>query len=207
MLKKSGGIALCALLASALTAFVAPAAGATALPSPTASAPVHAGSTSEKLPNGQVVHVHWVKNHVSGFDPAVALAHGYQIRYDSQGKPYPWKSGMSPDSPKGSVPGNCGSSYIFFGAVGNSQGLVNTGFDIGLNVTKLSWIVVVVDQRGAGQITINKGPASNVWGTTFYTNNAKGPAYAAVSTRSYAVMTNGVTCTSNGPTSGTTTIY
>ena len=50
---------------------------------------------------------------ITGFNAAVAKAHGYVIRTDAQGREYSVKAG-TPDavSPDNTVYGNCGSSYI-----------------------------------------------------------------------------------------------
>jgi hypothetical protein len=174
------------------------AAGASATPTSPASV------TTTSTPTGPAVTKQGMT--ITRFDPAVAKAHGYEIRTDSKGHQYSAKigsaaplDGSNPGQP--SLGGNCGYSNIYYGAVGSKQAHVETGYDVILPVVASDWWVYVTDDAGTGKLTFdNSENGTPYWGITVDTHHSTtGFSWAEVSTSSYVVLDDGGYCTSAGP--------
>jgi hypothetical protein len=146
---------------------------------------------------------------ITGFDAAVAKAHGYAIRTDAQGREFSVKAGApAVATPDNTVYGNCGSSYMYEYGIGNHQVEIETGFNVSTPAVVVWWEYSMRDRGGTsshtrgGGLDFQRRWADNErWGAL-----TPGPASAWVNSGSDAILDNGDVCTSAGP-SDTTTIY
>jgi hypothetical protein len=151
---------------------------------------------------------------VTGFDAAVARAHGYVIRTDAQGREYSVQAGAAATasasadavSPDNVIDGNCGSSYLYEYAVGNHAVDIQTGFNVTTPAVAYWWKYWMRDPGGTSSHTHSGGLAARTswadderWGAL-----TPGPASAWVDTGSDALLDNGGVCTSGGPSSSAT---
>lgn len=144
--------------------------------------------------------------YVVGFDASVAAANGYEIRTDSQGRQYSVKIGSTAKvSPydTGIINGNCGTSYITFTSIGNNKANFQTGFGVFLGAAVYyGWYVSITNPFGSTAYSWGGGLFfRSTWEspvTTYYTPYF-GYTIAAVSTSSYATLSNGAICYSGGP--------
>jgi hypothetical protein len=149
---------------------------------------------------------------IVGFDRAVAAAHGYEIKTAPDGREYSVKKGATATAAGGIstqniVYGNCGSSYLWYNAIGNSSNRIQTGFNLNQAATSYWWLVVMRD--GGGQSSRNWAGGlllRTSWGvTSTVTGMTHGFSDAYVSTASSAILWNGGVCTSGGPSDFTWT--
>ncbi|MBO9556618.1 hypothetical protein [Cellulomonas sp.] len=141
---------------------------------------------------------------VVGYDPDVAKAHGYAIRFTAEGMPYAVKSGPHLTTGRGATPdnivtGNCGSSWVFLYDVGALRYSVDTGFGLVSAAVSYSWAANVV------------GPAYNytpAWSgalllkTAWSAQGARSvslPGTYSAKSSGTAVLATGVICRSQGP--------
>jgi hypothetical protein len=146
---------------------------------------------------------------ITGFDAAVAKAHGYTIRTNAQGQQYSVKAGAADAvSPNGVVDGNCGSSYIYEYAVGNHGVDIQTGFNIYTPAVAYYWKYWMRDGGGTSSHSHAGGLALRTSWSDDERWGALTPGYATswVDTGSDAILDNGGVCTSGGP-SASTDIY
>jgi hypothetical protein len=146
---------------------------------------------------------------ITGFNAAVAKAHGYSIRTDAQGRQYSVKAGAADAvSPNNVIDGNCGSSYIYEYAVGNHAVDIQTGFNITTPAVAYWWKYWMRDGGGTSSHTHGGGLALRTSWSDDERWGALTPGFATswVDTGSDAILDNGGVCTSGGP-SASTTIY
>ena len=147
---------------------------------------------------------------ITGFDRAVAEQHGFEIRTTADGREYSVKKGTARNagvSTDNVVYGNCGSSYLWYDAIGGSANQIRTGFTVNQAATSYWWLVVMRDDGGqssrnwAGGLLLRTS-----WGVTSIARNmTHGFSDAYVSTGSSAILWNGAVCTSGGPSDFTWT--
>jgi hypothetical protein len=155
-------------------------------------------------------HLFIQQMHITGFNAAIAKAHGYEILKNSKGQEYSVKIGSRTTFSPASNPvvtGNCGSSYMYFKAIGHRSQSPRYGasYDSGYFVIHPTlageWYMYFVDRDGVGDINnYNATNGSSGWsqsGTTWHTPT--GYAYGEVSTSSYVIMDDGGYCVSGGP--------
>jgi ABC-type amino acid transport substrate-binding protein len=137
-----------AALAAGLAVGTAQAGESTAIPA-TATA-------TRTAQHGELISV---PMKIVGFDPAVAKAHGYEIRTDAQGHQYSVKIGAKAGSaaarvtPNNSLDGNCGTSYLWYYAIGNQAATLDTGFyNLPAPAIHYTWKVSVTDAIGTGVV-------------------------------------------------------
>jgi hypothetical protein len=149
-----------------------------------------------------------VPMHITGFDPVVAKAHGYVIRTNAAGRQYAVKAGAKPGAtPAGIVYGDCGSSWLYYVALGSRRVWVYTGFDVTAPAVYYWWRYWMLDNGGISSHTHSGIQFSSSWSTTdTWGGMTAGWSEAWVDASSYAVLASGAVCTSAGP-SDTTTIY
>lgn len=139
---------------------------------------------------------------ITGFDAAVAKAHGYVIRTDSHGRAYSVKAGTaSAATPDNRVYGNCGSSYIFETAVGNHAVDIQTGFDVSTPAVIYYWKYWMADGGGATSHDFGGGLLRRThWGDdSRWGALTPGPADSWVDSSSDAILQNGDVCSTAGP--------
>lgn len=144
----------------------------------------------------------------SGFDAAVAKAHGYVIRTNAAGLQYSVKIGsnVSPGSDPVKY-GACGASYVYYSAFGarSKSPKYGASFETGYTVDGLAvegnWTLDVADNAGVGALFY--GAAANgtgAWSASGDTwHSVTGYSYAEVNTSSWVLLENGGFCTSAGP--------
>jgi hypothetical protein len=98
---------------------------------------------------------------VTGYDPEVAKANGYEIRTDPQGRQYSVKVGTPTGgmTPANEVSGNCGVSWIYEVAQGGLRVSINTGFHVIAIAVSFEWKYWMGDQGGVTSHT-HSGPLS-----------------------------------------------
>lgn len=146
---------------------------------------------------------------IGGYDPAVAEAHGYEIRTTTSGLQYSVKKGTAPSevSTQDIVHGNCGSSWVYETAQGGLRVWLETGFNVIAPVTQSSWNVTLVDRGGRSNQPYPSWTGGPYWASNRYAGGlTAGPASATVNPGSFAVLTTGAICYSGSPRA-TTTIY
>lgn len=144
---------------------------------------------------------------ITGFDKSVAAEHGYEIKTGPDGKEYSLKigatRGQAPNAvtPENVVSGNCGSSWLWYDAIGGSAAQINTGFNLTQPATSYWWLVTIDDGGGHSAQTWSGGLFfRNRWGVTRTVRNmTHGASGAKVSTASSAILWDGAVCTSGGP--------
>jgi hypothetical protein len=198
----AGVVAAAAVAAGAVQAL--PAGASTAAPDGTRVTASPDGTRVTASPDGTRVTVPMT---ITGFNAAVAKAHGYVIRTDAQGREYSVKAG-APNvvSPDNTVYGNCGSSYITEVGIGLHQVDISTGFTVYTPAVAYWWEYSMHDGGGTSSHTRAGGLARRSswadkerWGAL-----TPGPASAWVNSGSDALLENGDVCTSAGPSSYTT---
>jgi hypothetical protein len=140
---------------------------------------------------------------VTGFDAAVAKAHGYEIRTDAQGRQYSVKAGSNAaPAPDNQIDGTCGSSYIYVtGAAGPRTLSVDTGFNVIFPADSYYWRIWLTDNGGvsthswAGGLFLDTGWEHK----EKYSGMTPGPGYANVDLNSDAILVDGEVCTTGGP--------
>ncbi len=139
-----------------------------------------------------------------GVDHAIAHAHGYEVRVDSTGVEYAVKKGTV--TPFNEVPGDCGSSFIYFTAVDTSKhySSVYTGFRLNsgeAGAVFVNWYISIVDNYGASSPAWADPAASVHFWAKVHPFTAGGPtiAYADVLYGSTATLWSGTICFSYGP--------
>jgi hypothetical protein len=149
-------------------------------------------------------HVVVIPMHIIGFNPAVAKAHGYVIRTDSQGRQYSVKAGapagVRPDD-NPVIDGNCGYSFLWYSARGNHTVFVSTGFGLNQIAVSYWWKYFMRDPGGtsshihAGALEyLSSWSTGDTWG-----GMTPGPSEAWVDTGSDALLVSGGVCSSGGP--------
>jgi ABC-type amino acid transport substrate-binding protein len=170
-----------------------------------ATALLAGGSAQAATPPGGAFHETRivVPMKVTGFDAAVAKAHGYEIRTDAQGRQYSVKIGSKATAtPNNQIDGNCGSSYIYItGSAGPRTLSVDTGFNVIFPADSFYWRIWLTD---------NGGVSTHTWGGGLfldtgwehketYRGMTPGPAYGNVDLNSDAILVDGEVCTTGGP--------
>jgi len=144
---------------------------------------------------------------VTGFDPAVAAAHGYVIQTGKDGRQHSVKKGQLSPMGYDEVTGNCGLSYINFNGIGGSAASLATGFQVIAPVASGHWEVSITDNSGGSNQPWDIGPNNGTWDGYRTLNLTNGGALGTVlPDYSYAVLDDGTICSSGGPTT-TTDIY
>jgi hypothetical protein len=200
----AGAVAAVAVAAGAVQAL--PAGAATAAPAGTRVTATPDGTRVTATPDGTRVTVPMT---ITGFNAAVAKAHGYTIRTNAQGQQYSVAAGAANAvTPDNVVDGNCGTSYIYEYAVGNAAVDIQTGFSITTPAVAYYWKYWMRDGGGTSSHTHGGGLAlrktwdtDDRWGAL-----TRGHATSWVDTGSDALLANGGVCTSGGP-SASATIY
>lgn len=145
---------------------------------------------------------------ITGFDKQVAASHGYEILTDQNGKEYSLRIGDTrlqsqgaQVTPSNVVSGNCGYSWIYYDAIGDSAAQINTGFVVDQPATSYWWLVTLDDAGGHSAQTWAGGLFfRNRWGVTRTVRHmTHGHSDAKVSTASSAILWDGAVCTSGGP--------
>jgi hypothetical protein len=186
-------LAVCATLAVAVSL-----SGSAAFASPaTASSPAKPANAVK------------VAMHIVGFDASVAAANGYTIKTDANGKQRSIKNDASTNAvesnvvtPDNQIDGNCGSSWIYYNAIGNSSASISTGFALFFPATSYWWFVRINDAGGQNN-HVWAGGLANLFGWSVYQQVgglSHGLSVATVSVQSSAVLANGGVCKSGGPT-------
>jgi hypothetical protein len=140
--------------------------------------------------------------HIVRFDPAVAAANGYTIKTDAKGQQYSVKNGSSEvATPSNTVYGNCGASWVYYNAIGNSSATISTGFALYYPAVSYWWFVRINDAGGQNN-HIWAGGLNSLFGWSAFKTVpglSHGLSVATVSTASSAILANGGVCTSGGP--------
>jgi hypothetical protein len=186
---------MAAAVVLAVGASAAPAAVAASAP---AAVPAHAtDATAETITTGM---------HIVGYDRAVAAAHGYTIKTDSEGREYSVKNGTMQPQKSVTLSGDCGSSTATITHIGNHKATIATGFVLsGIDgyAIDYNWNLDVLDNWGTTRHHWGGGLASRrSWSSQpfTFTSAGAGPAWAIVdSGSSYAVLIDGGLCYSAGP--------
>lgn len=188
-----------------LTAAVVPAASASV-------ARTQATTSTRAVPSG---HMYTQEMHITGFNVAVAKAHGYEILKNAKGQEYSVKIGSRTTFSPASDPvvyGNCGSSYMYYSAIGARSASPKYGasYESGYYVVNPTiegeWYMYFVDNDGVGDInnynatngTIGWQQSGDTW------HGPTGYSYGEVSTSSWVLMDDGGYCESGGPWESTT---
>jgi hypothetical protein len=159
--------------------------------------------------------------YVTGFDAAVAKAHGYKIvtyaNGDMQAVPINPSSGLpkgtllvKTPAPNGTirpangdysqVSGNCGDSWISGWQTGAHQIELTSGFDVVLPAVKFKWRILLTDFNGdseqgdSGWLAEDSSWSGSWPGLTQYEWSVD-----QVENSSYATLTDGEICYSGGP--------
>lgn len=145
----AAAFAASAALAVGLATATAQAAEPTAVPA-TATATASAPATA---PKGVIT----MPMKFVGFNKAIAKAHGYEILTDAQGHQYSVKIGAKAGSaaarPNNSLSGNCGTSYLWYNAIGARAATLDTGFEnLPVAAVYYIWRVSVTDAIGTGVV-------------------------------------------------------
>ncbi len=209
----AGAVAAVAVAAGAVQAL--PAGASTTAPDGTRVTATSDGTRVTAAPDGTRVTAApdgtrvTVPMTITGFNAAVAKAHGYTIRTDAQGRQYSVKSGAGDAiGPNNVIDGNCGSSYIYEYAVGNHAVDIQTGFNITTPAVAYYWKYWMRDGGGTSSHSHGGGLALRTSWSDDERWGALTPGYATswVDTGSDALLDNGGVCTSGGP-SASTDIY
>jgi hypothetical protein len=176
----------------------ATATAASATPA-TATAPAAtAAQTTAAVPDGAVQ----VGMRVTGFNAEVARANGYIVKTDAQGRQYSVKPGAAGE--RAAIPviwGNCGMSWVYYNAIGNSSATINTGFSLYWPAVSYWWFVRINDAGGQNN-HIWAGGLNRLYGWSAFKTVpglSHGLSVATVSTASSAILADGRVCTSGGP--------
>ena len=183
--------------------------GAVAILVPLTVSTAAAAAPADKAP---ATAVETAEMRIVGFDRKVAEAHGFEIRTAPDGREYSVKKGAAAVaaedvSAQTVVYGNCGSSWLYYNAIGNSSNKIETGFQLNQAATSYWWLVVMTDGGGQSNRTWAGGLLLRTrWGvTSTVTGMTHGFSDAYVSTASSAILWNGGVCTSGGPSDFTWT--
>ncbi len=155
-----------------------------------------------------------VPMHVADFDEKVAAENGYEIRTGADGKRYsvkkegPEQAADGAVSPQGVITGNCGYSWLYYDAIGDSRVQIKTGFHVDRPAVSYWWLVLTKDDGGQTKQNWAGGLAFRTqWGVKRTLKNmTHGLSQAYVSTSSSALLADGSVCTSGGP-SDVTWVY
>ena len=195
-------LATVSLVGGASAGTTAPSTGA---PTPGSPSPAPLAAQSLKETASMIL---------TGYDVAVANAHGYQIvTVNGQEKSVKVsnhaihqadatlvKAALTPV-----VTGNCGTSFLYYAAHGGKKATLYTGFDIlRLPTVHFTWEVKVTDKVGTGLLTWT-GPHTPVFSwdiTATTTHTTVGYSVAQVST-GIAVLEDGSVCNTGYPGQGT----
>jgi hypothetical protein len=156
--------------------------------------------------------------HITGFNAAVAKAHGFEIRTNAQGQQYavrigaPLNASVTPNTPV--VTGSCGQSFMYYNAIGHRataprfMANYTSGYRVILPTIGGQWVMYFQDRAGIGVITKNGAtngtPAWSNSGTTYHSLSGRSEAW--VTTSSWVMLDDGLICTSEGP-SDITNLY
>lgn len=143
---------------------------------------------------------------VTGFDAAVAKAHGYHI-VTVNGVEASVKDGTTTPTPYDYLKGNCGDSWLFMDG-GTLEFTYTTGFqNLALPADWFGWEVVIVGPNGYNPDWTWGGP---MFGTGWSTGNVQVHVGSAgwydglvVPGGSWVILIDGSVCYSEGPMSGT----
>jgi hypothetical protein len=175
----------------------ATATGASAAPPTAATQPAAVAQATAVPPKGAVL----VGMKVTGFNAEVARANGYIVKTDAQGQQYSVKPGVAEERAIPVIWGNCGMSWIYYNAIGNSSASINTGFSLYWPAVSYWWFVRINDAGGQNN-HIWAGGLNRLYGWSAYKNVpglSHGLSVATVSTASSAILADGRVCTSGGP--------
>ncbi len=165
-------------------------------------------SAASATPTPQLLRSIATPMRVGGFDPAVARAHGYQVRTAPNGTQYPVKPGSAASvTPDNVISGNCGFSYVYEYGIGNRAIELYTGYSVIGSVYQWYWQVRLDDRGGSSYRNFAGGANAGIWQVDQVIGGlTRGGARALViSYNSVAFLNNGMICFSGGP-SDTTTI-
>lgn len=172
------------------------------------SIPAQASAASvASAPTPQLLRSIATPMHVGGFDPAVARAHGYEVRTSPDGTQYPVKSGSSATvTPDNVVSGDCGFSYVYEYGIGNRAVELYTGYSVVSSVYQWYWQVRLDDRGGSSYRNWAGGANNGIWQVDQVVGGlTRGGARATViSYNSVAFLDNGWICYSGGPFATTT---
>lgn len=172
------------------------------------SIPAQASAASvASAPTPQLLRSIATPMHVGGFDPAVARAHGYEVRTSPDGTQYPVKSGSSATvTPDNVVSGDCGFSYVYEYGIGNRAVELYTGYSVVSSVYQWYWQVRLDDRGGSSYRNWEGGANNGIWQVDQVVGGlTRGGARATViSYNSVAFLDNGWICYSGGPFATTT---
>ncbi|MFI9638966.1 hypothetical protein ACIG87_02700 [Micromonospora sp. NPDC051925] len=139
-----------------------------------------------------------------GVNHKIAKANGYEVRVDDNGVEYAVKKGEI--TTLDTVPGECGSSFVYFNAVDTSKhyASIYTGYSINTSwpgAIYTNWAVGVIDNYGSSTKTWNDpSTPTHFWAKSKgFTSSGPGYAYADVLLGSIATLANGTICYSHGP--------
>lgn len=143
---------------------------------------------------------------ITGFDPEVAAAHGYEVRTNAAGQSVTVQAGEPTSAgtviPNGTVGGTCGYSSVFLSNPWSLQYKIDTAFYTYSPSVAYGWHVLVT---GPGYSRTHNWSGllalAHAWTATATGNialNQRGEFYAYASGQS--TLWNGLICTSNHPT-------
>jgi ABC-type transport system substrate-binding protein len=167
------------------------------------SGPASAAQVQPSAANPVLVSTTVVPMVITGFDPQVAIAHGYKVVYDETGTPRLADSSLIPGqktasglvTPMNQVDASCGSSWVYLYDIGDKKYRVDTGFAVIFQAVSYSWTAPVggyPHSWGGGLFWRTSWSASAV-GLVQY-----GGRYLA-SANGWAMSDTGFTCRSTGP--------
>lgn len=144
---------------------------------------------------------------VVGFNAAVAVAHGYQIKRAATGQEYSVKAGVADAvTPQNRINSGCGYAWIYVTGVQNVTVQVDTGFVVNAPATSFAWQFFLADNGGISNHSWGSGLNNQTaWHITqVYGGMTAGPVHGWVTLASHATLYNGAVCGSGGPESYST---
>lgn len=149
---------------------------------------------------------------VTGYDEAVANAHGYEIVTHADGSQESVPVTPEAIAEQAAIDdmvttfdeayGNCGRSWVYSTKIANDTVAIQTGFSVGGPTVSRNWRVHANTFFTSNTLVFPNGPtASGYWSAEGALPGLVGPGVAGVPTTATAVKTNGSVCTSAGPTS------
>lgn len=152
--------------------------------------------------------------YITGFNAAVAKAHGYEIKTNAAGLQYSVKIGsLAAPATDPVVYGSCGDSYIYYSAIGYRSksphygASTYTGYDVIGDAVEGHWEATYYDNSGAGLVnTSNAANGTPYWSTSYDTwHGPTGYSWGEVDPNaSWALLSDGALCYSGGPWDSTT---
>lgn len=133
---------------------------------------------------------------VTGFNAAVAKAHGYKVETLMSGKQIAVKPNAVA-SPDDDISGDCGDAFLWFEPQGNKVVNIWTGFNLDYEADLYDWNVAVTDSAGTGsKLFYGVLAADYSWSVTWVTTHSVTGHGSAEVTNGWVQLNNGSECSS-----------